>query len=411
MTIDTLKNYKKILIVGFGKEGHATVEFLKKNLPDSHIDVADIVDDPHYLEKQVEYDLVIKTPGIPKKNITVPYTTATNIFFANCKGRVIGVTGTKGKSTTSSLIYHVLREKGLSVSLVGNIGSPALAQLSISNSKDDIFVYELSSYQLDDCKYSPHIAVFLNIFPDHMNYHSSFDEYLSAKSHITTNQKESDYLIFNSHDKHVVRVSTSTKAKKISIADDLPFKLESINLHGVHNETNIKTAYTVCQLFSISNEEFLGALHTFTPLPHRMQNVGTFCGITFINDAAGTTPESTIFALDTHKDTKTILLGGQDRGYDFAKLIDTIDNSTVENIILFPETGSKLKRLFASTAKKNYHFFETESMEQAVKWAYEYTPSNATCLLSCASPSYSLWKNFDEKGKEFMQNVVKYGTR
>ena len=177
MKLDQLKKYKKILILGYEKEGQATERFLKKYHPTALIGIADQKIDPNYLDEQNKYDLVIRSPGVPKHLITKPYTTATNIFFGNCQGKIIGVTGSKGKSTTASLIYSILKNAKKKVKLCGNIGRPMLLELLKPMSREDIFVCELSSYQLDDIEYSPHISVITNLFPEHMNYHGSIDVY------------------------------------------------------------------------------------------------------------------------------------------------------------------------------------------------------------------------------------------
>ncbi|MEK7177401.1 MAG: Mur ligase family protein, partial [Patescibacteria group bacterium] len=186
MKLDQLKKYKKILILGYGKEGQATERFLKKFVPMAELGIADKKISDNYLDEQQKYDLIIRSPGISKNLITKPYTTASNIFLANIDNVVIGVTGTKGKSTTVSLIYSVLKQAGKSVHLIGNIGKPMLDEMLKPIGKEDIFVCEFSSYQLDDIEYSPHISVILDLFPEHMNYHGDVKNYYNAKKNIIT---------------------------------------------------------------------------------------------------------------------------------------------------------------------------------------------------------------------------------
>ena len=197
MKLKDLKKYKKILILGYGKEGQATERFLKKYHPTALIGIADQKIDPNYLDEQKKYDLVIRSPGVPKHLVTQPYTTATNIFLANIDNVVIGVTGTKGKSTTVSLIYAILKQAGRTAHLIGNIGRPMLDTMLQEIGKEDIFVCELSSYQLDDIEYSPHISVVTNLFPEHMNYHGSLDAYYQAKKNILKFVKIDDYYCYN----------------------------------------------------------------------------------------------------------------------------------------------------------------------------------------------------------------------
>ena len=184
-----LLGLENVCILGYGKEGKITEKYLKKKYPELKIGILDQSRDKNYLEKQSEYDFVIKTPGIPKDKIKIPYTTATNIFFAENRNFTIGVTGSKGKSTTSSLIYEILKKSGKKVRLLGNIGNPMLGALLDSPKPNEIFIIELSSYMLEDIEYSPNVAVLLNLFPEHMNYHGGVNNYYQAKNNIFKFQK------------------------------------------------------------------------------------------------------------------------------------------------------------------------------------------------------------------------------
>ena len=408
MKIEELNN-KKILILGYGKEGHSTEQYLRRVLSEAVIDHADKKSDPLYLEHQKDYDLIIKTPGIPKEFITQKYTTATNIFFANCKGIIIGVTGTKGKSTTSSFIYHLLKTGGKKVHLVGNIGNPALAKLMKPPGKDDIFVMELSSYQLDDIHYSPHISVVLNLFPEHMNYHGRVENYYDAKKNIVKYIKQEDYFIYNPKYKDLVAWASNLHCHTLQfLPHTIPVSENALTLLGDHNKENIQAALTVADLFHISKDDIIKALKTFKPLLHRLENVGTFHGITFYDDAISTTPESTIVALQTLKDVDTLFLGGEDRGYDFSNLVNIIAEKKVKNIVLFPDSGEIIRILLKSKPGYLPQILETRDMEKAVQFAFTHTKKNSICLLSTASPSYSVWKNFEEKGDLFKLYVRSY---
>lgn len=409
MKLEELRKYNKILILGYGKEGRATKKFLKKYIPDAEIGIADKNLNANYLDEQLNYDLVIKTPGIPKKFITKPYTTATNIFFANINNIVIGVTGTKGKSTTVSLIFNILKNAGKQVYLLGNIGKPMLEELLKPVSDKSIFVLELSSYQLDDCNYSPHISVVLDLFPEHMNYHGDVKNYYQAKKNIVTNIKDKDYFIYNPRFEELKKWANEIKCSSIPF-EKTKIDLKNINLIGEHNLENIRAAITVAHLLKVSDEIITKSIKTFEPLPHRLQKVGIFKKITFYDDAISTTPESTVFAIETLKNIGTIFLGGEDRGYDFHKLAETILKYKIENIVLFPDSGDTINNLIGKiNGKTGPRTLKTKSMEDAVKFAYRFTLSDKICLLSCASPSYSLWKNFEEKGNEFQKYVKKYG--
>lgn len=406
MKLDQLKKYKKILILGYGKEGQATERFLKKYYPNALIGIADIKNNPNYLDEQKNYDLIIRSPGIPKNLITKPYTTATNIFLANIDNVVIGVTGSKGKSTTVSLIYSILKQAGKKVHLIGNIGKPMLDEMLKETGKDDIFVCEFSSYQLDDIKYSPHIAVILDLFPEHMNYHGDVENYYNAKKNIISRSTADDYFIYNPKFKELQSWAKNLICKTLPFEQNIVIVDGDIPLIGKHNRENIKASITVAHLLNINNETIVEAVKKFKPLPHRLQMIGKFTEIIFYDDAISTTPESTILAIESLKQIGTIFLGGTDRGYDFNKLVEVVIDYKIPNIVLFPDSGEKIFGLFQKVTGIN--FLKTESMEEAVKFAYKYTQKNKICLLSNASPSYSLWKNFEEKGDLFQFFVKKY---
>jgi UDP-N-acetylmuramoylalanine--D-glutamate ligase len=416
---------KKILILGFGKEGLDTLNFLRKIFPEKIIGVGDIKKEvrsqksevrkdknirwylgENYLKAIADYDIIIKSPGIPihLPEIEKAYkkgkiTSQTEIFFENCPGKIVGITGTKGKSTTTALIYKILKEGGLRAHLVGNIGKPVL-NLLLSATKNDIYVYELSSHQLYNLKKSPHIAVFLNIYSEHLDYYKNFNEYKNAKTNITRYQKKSDFIVYNSKDKEVIEIVKKSKAKKVAI-------------QGEYYDLDIAAAKAVAKVFQIPTKKVEKAIKNFKHLPHRLEYVGTFKGIKFYNDALSTIPETAIAALNKLGDNvQTLFLGGFDRGLKFEKLADRILKSKVKNLILFPTTGEKIweaLRLASLVQGKKLpeHFF-TNKMNKAVRWAYENTNKGKICLLSCASPSFSIFKDYKEKGNLFKKYVRKY---
>lgn len=408
MKLEELAN-KKILVVGLGVEGSATVRFLRTHVPSAAVTTTDQKNGPDYLVNQQEYDFAIKSPGVLNNLIRIPYTTATNIFFANTQGMVIGVTGTKGKSTTSSLIYDILKTAKKRVHLCGNIGKPLLDELRIGQDENDIYIVELSSYQLNDIHFSPHIAVFINIFPEHMNYHGSMQNYIAAKKHIIQFSTTRDYFVYNQAYPQLVEFARESKAESVPFVRKLPFPDSEIPLLGAHNRDNVRAAVTVGTLLGVPTEIMQKASKHFKPLPHRLQNVGTYKNITFYDDAISTTPQSTIVAIECLKPIGTILVGGLDRGYDFSLLVDVIIRHRIKNVIYFPDSGNKI----AALLKKKTHstaLFPARGMNSAVNLSFQHTPKGTICLLSCASPSYSLWKNFEEKGDLFQKLVKQYAA-
>jgi UDP-N-acetylmuramoylalanine--D-glutamate ligase len=408
MEISELNN-KKILIAGYGVEGRVTEKFLKKFLPRVKYDITDIKNGNNYLDKQDTYDLVIKSPGIPSNKINVPYTTASNLFFANINPlhHIIGVTGTKGKSTTSSLIHHILKNNGFHTELIGNIGKPMLSVLLKKEIRYTVYIVELSSYQLEDINYSPNISVYVSLFREHLNYHGSEENYFMAKNRMIKFSNPSNYMVYNPQFKQFINWAKKTQARTIPF--DLKIKVPSSPLIGEHNKTNIQGAITTCRILGINSTDALRAIKTFKPLPHRLEKVGVFNNITFYDDAISTTPESTIQALKALSSVDTILLGGEDRGYDFKKLAEQIVKDNIQNVVLFPKTGLRIKE---ELIKKGYanEILETDSMNEAVKFSYQKTKAGKICLLSTASPSYSLWRNFEHKGEEFRKFIIKYAS-
>jgi UDP-N-acetylmuramoyl-L-alanine---L-glutamate ligase len=404
MKLSELKD-KKILILGFGREGRDTLAFLKNNFPlKKDIGIADKKFGKNYLDKMADYDAIIKSPGIPFK--ILPKTalkkiiTQTDIFFDNCPGTIVGITGTKGKSTTSALTYAILKEGGIKAHLVGNIGTPVLNFLKTAK-KDDVYVYELSSHQLYNLRKSPKLAIFLNVFHEHLDYYRNFQEYAKAKANITLHQNRDDYLIFNKNDKIVSKFAKKSKAKKIPIT-------------GEYYELDRGAARKVGQIFKIPKEKIEKAIKNFKPLEHRLENIGDFKGITFYDDALSTIPETAILAIkNLGKNVQTLMLGGYDRGIDFKKLAGEIaKNKGIKNLIFFPTTGKIIwQEIKNKGAEKKFKHFFVDNMKDAVKIAYRNTAPEKICLMSCASTSFSIFKDYKEKGDLFKKFVKFYGKK
>lgn len=409
MKLTELEN-KQILIAGFGLEGKATKVFLETYIPSAQVSVTDSSDGAYYLAKQADYDVIIKTPGIPARDITVPYTTATNIFFANLPTAIqtIGVTGSKGKSTTVSLIHHILSSAGKKVKLVGNIGTAMLSAFDPTDT-EIIYAIELSSYQLSDITYSPHISVIVSLFPEHIPYHGTLEQYYEAKKNILTHASPEDYYVYNPSYPQLAAWAKESKAQAAPYKSAIP--QTSSKLIGLHNQDNIRAAYTVSQLFHISDDIFISAVASFQPLPHRLETVGTYEGITFIDDAISTTPESTIAALNAISNVHTIFLGGEDRGYNFSQLIKILVEKDIEHVVVFPDSGNRIAEELHIAHPDITTIKHVHDMQSAVDYAFEYTPAGSVCLLSCASPSYSLWKNFQEKGDQFQTCIRTHETQ
>lgn len=445
MNLRELEN-KKILILGFQKEGRDTLSFLRDRFPNKEIGIADhekkeIGDkkrlELHFgkscLEAVPKYDVIFKTPGIPVRKIK-PFmqkgqelTSQDKFFLENCPGTIVGVTGTKGKGTTCSLIYNILKGTDKKVYLVGNIGEPRLAYLKKATPQD-IFIQEFSARQLQLIKKSPHIAIFLNLYEAHLDFYEDFKEYKRAKEKITLFQKKSDYFIYNKDQKGIASIARRTRAQKIGFSlekkadcflkDEEVFwrqekiiAIKQVPLHGRFNLENVMAAVCAGKLLKVRTQAIQKGVKEFRGLRHRLERVGEYKGIIFYNDSLATLPEPVMFALDTFADkVQTLILGGYEAGQKFEALAQKISDLNIKNIILFPPTGKRIKKLLKSEAGK-IRVFETDDMMEAVKICFNNTDKDRICLLSPAAPSFGVFKNYKERGELFKKYVKEYAGK
>jgi UDP-N-acetylmuramoylalanine--D-glutamate ligase len=406
MTIEELKKNKSIYLLGYGIEGKATHEFLKKFCPDVEIGIGDEKLDPDYLDKQIDYDLIIKSPGVRIDKIRGTYTTATNIFFANATQKIIGITGTKGKSTTATLIYNMLVKAGKNALLAGNIGVPMLDILTNDESSDSYVVLELSSYQLEDIAYAPHISIILNIYEE-LHNHASFDEYRKAKFMIAQQASEKDFLIYNPNLLELDELLSSTSAQKIPFVENSSGVSHNLSI----NDDSVKALLTLGNILDINTDVLQKTFSDFQNLPHRLQHVGVFNDILFIDDSAANHPQATVHALKSVENIATIILGGQDRGFDFSSVVHELKNQNIQHIILFPDTQEKIRKLLDEQAGYMPEIFYTDSMMKAVQHAFEHTAKHAVCIMSPGAPSYLMFSGFPARGEAFIQEVKTYAEK
>lgn len=422
---------KKILIVGRGIEGNAAYKYLKKHFPDSAVDVVDQKDGENYLDKQKDYDIAIKSPGVKPELITIPYTTSTNIFLDNCKGKVIGVTGTKGKSTTSTLIYKMLQKQGLNAYLGGNIGQSPLDFLDILSDRSWT-VLEMSSFQLQDIKKSPHIAIVLMIASEHLDYHKTQEAYVNAKRNILRFQTPKDFAIINrdypaSHESDVLTqgkvfyISRErecgqgcfVKANSVWVSGDGKTEkiidIDKIKLLGKHNLENVCAAVCAATLAGVSKANIAKVLEEFGGLEHRLEFVGEKNGIRFYNDSLATVPEAAIEAMEALSNTETLIAGGHDRGLDYSILGQYFNKGQIKTLILFPPSGARIwDEICKVVSEANRpEKFDVTTMEQAVRIASAETVPGKVCLLSPASASFGIFKDYKDRGEQFKKEVNK----
>ena len=426
---------KKILIAGFGREGQSTLRFLQKFLPNAVVGIADknesafqnidkerykLYSGDDYLNAASDYDIVIKTPGISVKDIQIDFskiTSQTDLFLEAFHNQIIGVTGTKGKSTTSTLIYHLIKgckgiegEKvrgGEDVILAGNIGVPVFDCLQNIGRKT-IIVFELSAHQLQFINRSPHVGVLLNVFEEHLDHFGTFDKYKYAKINVLRYMSDSDIAVLNNqlcfeaalHEKRYVDFENYN-------FDDYDIKWDEILLLGEHNKLNIKAALCACYAFGLTIDELIPHLYTFKPLEHRQEFVGTFSGVKFFNDSISTIPQATIAALDTIKNVNFLLLGGFDRGIDYEPLVAYLKENVIPYVLLTGKAGETIKNKLQCADYKG-DILEYTDMQSAFEMIKKLAKKGDVCLLSPAAASYDRYKNFEERGVIFKDFANKF---
>jgi len=341
--------------------------------------------------------------------VPVPYTSIWQLFFRLARDNqltTVGITGTKGKSTTTSLTATILQHASKKAVLAGNIGVSPWEALA-SATPDTIFVLELSSYQLSDLTLSPHISACINLYNDHTDWHGSLENYWEAKHNIMRFAGPGDVFIYNPDFEALQAWAAEAACHTIAINPSEKLDLSGAKLFGEHNILNVLVAREIARQFDVPDEVSLEAIRQFEPLRHRMQTVATVQGRTYVDDAIGMTPESTLASLSAVTQNigpvGCLLLGGQDRDYDFTELMKAVAGYNIPHLVLFPETGGKMRA--ALPAGYTPHLFETQSMADAVAYAAGHAPENSVVLLSTAAPSYLLWKDFEEKGDQFQTAV------
>jgi UDP-N-acetylmuramoylalanine--D-glutamate ligase len=442
-------NHKSILIIGMAREGLSTAEFLLKHLDDALLSVTDTksldqLDSKwtslletrqelsHLETEQVKgktFDYIFKSPGIPQRILEENYqlnleqtiiTSNTQLFFDIIESYeessvTIGITGTKGKTTTTSQIFHVLKQAQLPVVLGGNIGVPPLEMLeNNSNIHRTIYVIELSCHQLAELSASPKIAVIQDISPDHLDYYPDFETYFEAKTAICKFQNKASTVIYNADSK------TATKMAQLSEGIKIPFSLENEELvtfiknsHsplvGKHNLYNTIPAVLVGRQLGITEEQVSKGIETFKPVSHRLELVKIVAGVKFYNDSAASTPEATIAAIKAFEQTPLVLIvGGSEKGVNFDGLAQQIIKSKVKYLVLFPTTGEKVLESIKKIDDQHPLLTNQKtanSMVEAIQISVEHSTNGDTVLLSPASASFNMFKSYEDRGNQFKELV------
>ncbi|MES2876241.1 MAG: UDP-N-acetylmuramoyl-L-alanine--D-glutamate ligase [Patescibacteria group bacterium] len=424
----------KIALAGFGQEGRISYDYWNRD--GNQLTIVDERDAVEGLPegtltilgagafaKLSEFDLVIRSPGINPKRL--PYEdkvwSATNEFFEKCPAPIIGVTGTKGKGTTSSLIASILRAAGKTVHLVGNIGVPALGELA-SIGADDIVVYELSSFQLWDVKKSPHVAVMLMIEPDHLDIHDDMNDYLNAKLNIVRHQTENDVSIVHRSLSDVITLPPNRTSYMKYPDEDTVYAKDGwfyvkhqkfiqtsvLQIPGLHNIENACAAIAAAGsiLSSAYDSEleaiFKEGLSSFAGLPHRLKFVAEKNGVEYYDDSIATTPGSAIAAIRSFERPKVLLLGGHDKGAGYDELMSVCREADAK-IIAIGANGDNLVELAAQHGVTCVR--ETGDMPAIVARADEIAQPGDVVILSPAAASFDMFKSYADRGDQFIAAV------
>lgn len=466
---------KSVLILGFGREGQSTLRLLKEADTAKKIAIADLKEltkdsevflkeefagmdlsklafhcGADYQESIDAYDIVMKSPGIVLNKEFTEYQaeilSQMQLVFEYYRDRIIGITGTKGKSTTTTLLYHILEQAQIPAVLAGNIGIPVfdiLPQLT----DDSLLVLELSCHQLEYMSVSPKKGILLNIYEEHLDHYGTIEKYVASKEKIYVNQKPGDILYVHpsvmpregTHEGSCVMVKavggTGAASKKQAEQDKAASKQQKclgrvilkgteifygdrhfviptgeISLLGSHNYLDIAFVYGVCCDLGVRDEQFRDGLSSYVPLPHRLQYVGTIAGVSYYDDSISTIDETTIQALNTIQNTDTVLIGGMERDISYVNLEKYLATSTVSHIILMEATGKRIYREIINNMpdfpqKERLHV--VEHLEDAVALAKKVTAKGRSCVLSPAAASYGIFQNFEKRGERFVKLLEK----
>ncbi|OGE11146.1 UDP-N-acetylmuramoylalanine--D-glutamate ligase [Candidatus Curtissbacteria bacterium RIFCSPLOWO2_01_FULL_42_26] len=436
-----------VAIIGFGQEGVCAANYFRgariliyDDKPRQDIDPLLFkklkTQVTFYFKKAIDtkVDLIIRSPGVKPDHPQIEsllhegakQTTPTKIFFQKCPAKIIGVTGTKGKGTTATLIYEMLKKQYKDIFLAGNIGIPML-QILPEITRESLVVLELSSFQLVDLKASPHVAVVLMITTEHLDWHTSTDEYRQAKLSIVKYQKAGDFAVINQDFAVSKNYATSTKAKVyyFSTKSDangtfiknsylisrIGGEQEVCNVHdillpGAHNLQNAIAAVSVVKILGVKNQNIVKVLRTFKGLKHRLQLVKVINGIKYYNDSFSTTPETTIAAIEAFKSPKILILGGSSKKSDFSIMGQKIKrDKSIKAVILIGDEAPRIRKAISGFSGSTIG--GAENMTQIVKSAAQISQTGDVVILSPACASFGMFKNYEDRGEQFIQEVNK----
>ncbi len=420
---------KKIAVLGLGVEGESSVEFFKKQ--GAQVSVLDIKDNKGYLKDLNQYDIIVRSPGVRLDNLEIlegKVTSQTKLFFDLCPCSIIGVTGTKGKGTTSSLIYEMLKTEGKDAYLGGNIGVPPLTFLEKLTS-GSIVVLELSSFQLIDLSKSPHIAVMLMTTSEHLDWHKDVLEYIDAKRNILRHQVESDFAIVNK-DYPASRESdvySSAQIFYVSREDEVMegcfvknenvtvrrggveqeiIETAEILLPGKHNLENVCAAAMAAILAGVSRKNIAQVLRTFKGLEHRLELAREVNGVRYYDDSFSTTPETAIAAIEAFTEPEILILGGSSKKSDFKELGQLIfEKPNIKAIIGIGVEWERIKESIGHQRAGLTYIEDCKNMTEIIIAVSKIAEDGDVVLLSPACASFGMFENYKDRGEQFKKEV------
>ena len=420
---------KKILIWGFGREGRSSLRWIRTLCPSQPVDIAEAAVTDTLLAAAQEfgnvnvlpqsetdfasYDMVIKSPGIviPEGMDRSNITQQTHLFLKHHGHQTVGVTGTKGKSTTTSLCHAVLSAR-YRTHLIGNIGIPCFDILDKLND-EDLCAFEVSCHQLEDCQYSPHVAVFLNLYEEHLDHYSGFQAYGDAKANVFRHQSEGETAILGKDLSYAAErpdallIGTDIRAEGSTlIVRDRRITIKDTKLIGSHNMVNLATAWAVGLQYGISDAEFLKAAADFEPLHHRLEYIGERDGIRFVNDSISTIGQASIAAMNALPETDVILIGGMDRGIEYRELEDYLYSHPDITAVFMYATGKRIYEELQSRSMIHERMYLCQELSDALACGIAHCRKGHILLLSPAASSYDHFKNFEERGDVFRRMAV-----
>lgn len=427
----------KIAILGFGQEGKSAYRYWSKTnnqitIHDNNENVVIPKDVDSVLGEKAllgldtySYDLIVRSPGVKIQNqhsLKTKITTPTQEFVDKCPVQIIGITGTKGKGTTCSLLSDILNNSGIKTHLVGNIGTPALDILD-KIEENDLVVYEMSSFQLYDIKSSPHVAVCLLVTEDHLDWHDDLEDYHNSKGNIFRFQKPGDIAIYYKNNETSTKlVNLSPAKKRISYGDGADIfierdeiraygkkviKISEVGLLGKHNLQNVCAAIAAASVYTSDYESMEQSIKDFKGLALHVELVGEISGIKYYNDSFSSNPTATQAAVESIDSPIVLFIGGIDRGSDFNELAKTLAKKEIRQIVLYGEAREKILQKFNDHNIEKVLLSSSNDFEDILTQGIKHAKRGDAILFSPGCPSFDMFKDFKERGKAFNSFVSK----